>query len=192
MTSIAPRLAIVPATAPNTGNCRFQAGGSVGYRHARQGPRPAAPSSTAFQFVHRESTSGFACSTAARFSNKRSWKSGATRDQVRILDEPIHIFGVDVFADRDDFDVRIERPQPFGGLLDARLPKTGVAHQELAVEIVGAKVARMSKDKPAHTCCRQLQGERSADAARREISTVAFFKRNCPVSPKPATQSCHS
>src|SRR5262249_32628139 len=38
--STAPRHATAPATAPNTGNSRFHAAGSSGYRHARHGVRP--------------------------------------------------------------------------------------------------------------------------------------------------------
>ena len=78
MASMAPMLPIVPATAPNTGNARFHAGGGSGTRQARHGVRPGTiVVSWASSSNMAQSTSGFRCRTASRFSSKRSLKSGA-------------------------------------------------------------------------------------------------------------------
>ena len=44
---------------------------------------------------------------------------------------------------------RVELAQPLGRLLDARLAEAGMAHEELAVEIVGPEIARVGEDEPA-------------------------------------------
>ncbi len=92
-------------------------------------------------------------------------KRRARGDYVSFSYEDIDVARVDILRKRNDLDQWVESSQANGGLINSRLPHTCVAHEKLAIEVIGSQVAGVGQNDPAHARCCKLQRQRAADAA---------------------------
>ncbi len=119
-----------------------------------------------FHRVHGRFDHGFAVAHAGPIQQVPFFKvEGAVQGDVGGLHQLVDVIGGDVFADRFNFDVGIQRCQGLLGFVDAGFADPVIGHEHLPIEVVPNQIAAPHQDQLANARHRQVQRRRPAESA---------------------------